>query len=131
MLRVVDFAFSADERYRRWLWLFGVVPGRARIRVADGVFRARFGPCRVRTPVANIASVELSGPYRPVRAIGLRLGSDRGLTMGTTPERGLCIRFHRPVRGLPLPGLVRHPALTVTPVDPLGLGAALNQQLAS
>jgi hypothetical protein len=125
-----DFEFSADPRYRRLLWLFGATGRTARIRVTDDTFSAWFGPCRVRTPLANIASVELTGPFQARRAIGLRMGRDRGLTMGSTPERGLCIRFHQPVRALPLPGVVKHPALTVTPADPLGLGAALNQHLA-
>ncbi len=122
---MADFDFSFDPRYRRLLWLVGASDHTSRIRVTEQTFSAWFGVCRVRTSLANVAGVELTGPYQPLRAIGIRLGADRGLTFGSTPERGLCITFHRPVRGIEPFGLIRHPSLTVTPVDPLGLGQAL------
>ena len=42
-------------------------------------------------------------------------------------ERGLCIRFDRPVPGIEPLGLLRHPAVTVTVADCDGLAEALNR----
>jgi hypothetical protein len=120
---MTDFGFAFHPRYRRLLLLFGAGERTSRVRVTDDRFSARFGVARLSTPLANVAAVEVTGPYRPLRALGVRVSAaDRGLTFGSTPERGLCIRFHRPV------GLLRHPALTVTVLDPLALGAALNRR---
>jgi hypothetical protein len=123
---MTDFDFSFDPRYRRLLGLLGVTPRTSRIRVADGWLAVRFGRWQVRTPLANITGVEPTGPYRAYRAIGARLSlADRGLTFGSTTKHGLCISFHRPVRGIEPVGVLRHPSLTVTPVDPHGLAQAL------
>jgi hypothetical protein len=123
---MTDFDFSFDPRYQRLLGLLGVTPRTSRIHIADGWLSVRFGRWQVRTPLANVADVEPGGPYQAYRAIGARLSlADRGLTFGSTTRRGLCISFHRPVRGFEPFGVLRHPSLTVTPVDPHGLGQAL------
>jgi hypothetical protein len=64
-----------------------------------------------------------TGPYSLIKTIGPAHLSfaDRGLTFATNSERGLCIRFATPVRGLDPLGLVRHPAVTVTVADCDGL----------
>lgn len=123
---MTDFDFSFDPRYQRVLWLLGVTPHTSGIQIADGWLLARFGRWQVRTPLTNITGATLTGPYRGYRVIGARLSlADRGLTFGTTTERGLCISFHRPVHGIEPTGMLRHPSLTVTVADPIGLGLAL------
>jgi hypothetical protein len=86
---------------------------------------ARFGRWRVDTPLGNVASAELTGPYRPwMKVIGPHLSlADRGLTFGTNTDAGVCLRFHRPVAGLDPLGVIRHPGLTLTIEDPAGLAA--------
>jgi hypothetical protein len=96
------------------------------VRVEAGRLAVRFGPWRCETDLANVAGTEVTGPYRPVRAIGARLSlKDRGLTFGTNAERGVCVRFREPVRGLEPTGRLRHPGLTVTVEDVDGLARAL------
>ncbi|MEV4604875.1 hypothetical protein AB0K15_46930 [Amycolatopsis sp. NPDC049253] len=61
----------------------------------------------------------MSGPFSAVRVLGVRLSAvDRGLTLGTSTERGICIRFNVPVPGIDPFGLIRHPGLTVTVAEP-------------
>jgi hypothetical protein len=87
--------------------------------VEGGVLDVRFGLLRLRTPVANVADVTVTGPYHPLKVLGVRLSaSDLGLTFGTTAHQGACITFVRPVSGvLPIPFLA-HPGLTVTVDEP-------------
>jgi hypothetical protein len=87
---------------------------------------ARFGPVRMQTTLGNIASAELTGPYRWYKAIGIRQSwVDHGLTLGSTAAGGVCIRFRAPVRGLGR--RARHPGLTVTVQDRELLQAVLNR----
>lgn len=99
--------------------LVGVRPTTAHLRIEDRHLDVRFGPWRVRVPLSEIASAEVTGPYAWPKVIGpphLSL-ADRGLTFATTNREGVCIRFRRPVRGIEPVGLLRHPALTVTVRD--------------
>ncbi|WP_326836069.1 hypothetical protein VSH64_14290 [Amycolatopsis rhabdoformis] len=93
---------------------------------ADGL-RVRLGPFVVSTPLGNLAGAEVSGPYRAFRVFGARLSlADRGLTLGTSTRRGVCIRFHEPVPGIEPFGLVRHPGLTVTVAEPELVAETIN-----
>jgi hypothetical protein len=121
------FPFDFDARYRRVLWLLGVTPSRAWVKVGDGGFEARFGPWRLETTTDNLACARLTGPYRPFRGIGPHISwADRGLSFGSTTTRGVCVLFHDPVPGRATLGLVQHPGLTVTVDDPDGLVAAID-----
>lgn len=103
----------------RLLRLFGVTATNTGVRVDDETLLARFGPWSVRTPVRNLAHVEVTGPYAAWKVIGPRLSlADRGLTFGTSTRAGVCIAFHDPVPGLEPTGLLRHPSLTVTVAEP-------------
>jgi hypothetical protein len=88
---------------------------------------ARFGPWRLRTSMANIAAVDITGPYAFLKTAGpARLGiTDRGLTFASNGDRGVLISFHRPVPGIEPTGSLRHPELTVTVADVEGLAAVL------
>lgn len=120
------FGFEFESRYRRILWLLSITPRRSWVEVGDERFEASFGPWRLRTTVDNISCVEITGPYRAVRAIGPHISmADRGLSFGSTTRGGVCVRFTEPVPGRATLGLVRHPGLTVTVADPDGLVAAI------
>ncbi|MDT7799663.1 MAG: hypothetical protein QOI78_3096 [Actinomycetota bacterium] len=81
--------------------------------------RVRLGPWLVSTPLANLADVEVSGPFHPLRALGIRLSpADRGLTFGTNSASGVCLRFREPVPGIEPAGVLRHPSLTATVAQP-------------
>ena len=123
------FPFRFDPRYLRLSQLVGVTPERAWVDVREGEFEARFGPWRVRTPLDNIAGVEVTGPYVFLKTAGpARLGiSDRSLTFASNGDRGVCITFHAPVTGIDRFGWIHHPELTVTPLDVDGLMDALSR----
>ena len=124
------FGFAFDPGYRVNV-VFGVTEHRAFVEIdgepPDGTLRVRFGPWLIETPLANVTSSHVTGPYSVVKTIGpARLSAvDRGLTFATNRDRGLCIHFRDPVRGLDPFGKVRHPGLTVTVEDVDTLRAAL------
>jgi hypothetical protein len=122
-----SFGFDFEPRMAPFSFALGVTPLTARVEVADGELRARFGPWSVRTPLDNVEAAEVTGPYSFPKVVGpphLSL-ADRGLTFGTSTRRGVCIRFKEPVTGALPFGVLRHPALTVTVDDPEGLAEAL------
>jgi hypothetical protein len=83
----------------------------------------------VKTPLANVKDVAVTGPYRFFKTAGpARLAvTDRGLTFATNGTRGVRIRFHAPVHGLDPFGLLNHPELTVTVADLERLAALLSR----
>jgi hypothetical protein len=116
------FPFAFEPRYRRILWLMSVTPARSGVEIVDGTLRVRFGPWRVQTDVGNIRCAEETGPYQALRAIGPHISmADQGLSFGSTARGGVCLLFHDPVPGRETLGLIKHPGLTVTVVDPVGL----------
>jgi hypothetical protein len=123
------FPFRFDPTYRRFARLFGVTPERAWVDLREEELDARYGPWRLRTPMSNIARVEVTGPYAFLKTAGpARLGiTDRGLTFASNGDRGLCITFHSPVPGIDPFGGIRHPELTVTVLDVDGLVEALDR----
>jgi hypothetical protein len=121
------FRFRFTHGYRLAGLPFGVTPGRTGATVADGRLVVRFGPWRVDTPLANIAGVEVTGPYAFLKTAGpahLAI-TDRGLTFATNGQRGACLRFHTPISGLDPLGLIKHPTLTLTVADIDGFIRAL------
>lgn len=119
------FPFQLDRRFTFVWWPLGVRSDRDGVTVDEDTFEAAYGRFTVRTPLDNIASVTQSGPYNPLKAIGLRLSlADSGLTMGTSADGGVCVTFHEPVQRVI--GLRDHRGLTVTVADPQGLVDALH-----
>ena len=116
MSDVERFAFCFARTYRLPARAFGISPTTAFVDVGDGELDAHFGPWRVSTPLANITAVTVTGPYAFFKTAGsARLAiTDRGLTFATNGDRGVCISFGTPVRGLDPLGILRHPELTVT-----------------
>lgn len=126
-MSIQTFAFAFDPKYRLPLLGLGILPGNSVVTIDDDVFDARFGPFRLRTPVANLKDVQITRDYRWYRAIGPRFsGADHGVTFGTNTRGGVCVCFHDPV-----PALLwaRHPGLTVTVADLEGLADAVRQRL--
>ena len=121
------FPFRFDPAYRRLARVFGVTPERSWVELRDGQLEARYGPWLVRTPIANVAGVAVTGPYRFLKTAGpARLAvTDRGLTFASNGDLGACISFHTPVTGIDRRGRIRHPELTVTVDDVDGLVSAL------
>lgn len=120
------FGFRFDPRFAPLLAWFGIRPERAEVRIGRETLQIRFGPWRVRTPLANVQEARLTGPLRWWKAVGVRLSlADRGLTFGSGTAGGVCIRLREPVRG-PAPfALLRHPGITVTLDRPRALARAL------
>lgn len=114
--RPSTFAFAFDVRMALAALPFGVTP-----------FTTGLGPWSLRTPPDNVEGAEVTGPYAWFKVAGPAHISfkDGGLTFATTANRGVCIRFKRPVAGLVPKGIVKHPALTVTVDRPDDLVAAL------
>ena len=133
MDKVERFQFRFAPAYRRAARIFGVTPTTTWLVVDSEALRARFGPWRVQTPLANIAAVALTGPYAFVKTAGpARLAvTDRGLTFATNGDRGVLITFRRPVPGIEPTGLLRHPELTVTVSEVDGLASLLRARIAS
>lgn len=115
------FQIRVGRRSRPVLSLFGVRPGNAYVDL-DGDIDARFGFFRVRTPVSNLASWRIEGPWLWITAIGVRTSlRHRDVTFGGNHRGGVRVDFNQPVRF----GLLRIPALYVTVEDLEGFAAAL------
>ena len=126
-IREREFRFRFDPRYAVAARLFGVTDRRSLVRVTEEEFSARFGPWSVQTPLLNVRSVSVTGPYRFLKTAGpahLSL-ADRGLTFATNGDRGVCLEFVEPIAGIDPFGAIHHPNLTVTVADAPGLADLL------
>jgi hypothetical protein len=129
------FAFRLEPRYRVLGLPFGVTAATTGVELdtgPDGELRVRFGPWRLRTPLENLAGVEVSGGYALLKTAGpphLSF-SDRGITFATNGDRGACVSFHEPVSGIEPTGRLRHPGATLTVADVDGFVAAVREVLA-
>jgi hypothetical protein len=105
--------------------LFGVRAHDAWIDLGDGPdgqLEVQFGWSHFRTPMANLASWRIEGPWKWITAIGVRRSFRHGdVTFGGSPHGGVRIDFLRPVRW----GILRVPAIYVPADDLEGLAAAL------
>jgi hypothetical protein len=103
------------------LMFFGVRPSNAWVELNDEL-DARFGRFRIRTPIDNIASWRIEGPWLWITAIGVRRSIRHAdVTFGGSPHGGVRLNFREPV-GL---GSLRVPALYVTVDDLDGMAAEL------
>jgi hypothetical protein len=115
------FPIRIGRRSRPLLRLFGVHDGNAYVDL-DGDLDARFGFYRVSTPVSNIASWRIEGPWLWLTAMGVRTSlRHRDVTFGGSHRGGVRIDFKERV---PF-GFLRIPALYVTVEDLEGLAATL------
>jgi hypothetical protein len=103
------------------LRLFGVKGGNAYVDLGDEL-DARFGWARLRTPMGNIDSWRIEGPWLWITAIGVRMSlRHHDLTFAGTPRGGVRVDFREPVRRFG----IRVPALYVTVEDLEGFAAEL------
>jgi hypothetical protein len=111
---------------RSWpvLMFFGVRPDNAWVDL-DGDLDVRFGWYRFRTPVANLASWRIEGPFLWITAIGVRMSIRHGdVTFGGSPHGGVRIDFRERVRWGPF----RVPAIYVPADDLEGFAAELGRR---
>jgi hypothetical protein len=117
------FPIFIGRRSRPLLRLFGVRNGNAYVDLGD-MLDARFGWARLQTPVTNIKSWRVEGPWLWITAIGVRMSiRHRDLTFAGTPRGGVRIDFYDRVRTM---RVFRVPALYVTVEDLEGFAAALS-----
>ena len=126
------FEFRFEPRYQRWARWFGVTPASAFATVGPHHLEAHFGPWAVRTPLSNIAAIDITGPYYFWKTGGPAHLSfrDGGLTFATNGTAGVCISFAVPVPGLEPLGRIRHRTLTVTVGDCAAFAARLRSGIA-
>jgi hypothetical protein len=118
------FPIRIGPRSRPLLGLFGVRDGNAFVSL-DGDLDAWFGWFRLTTPVSNIASWRIEGPWLWITAIGVRTSLRyRDVTFGGNPDGGVRIDFRERVRF----GPIGMRALYVTVADLEGLAAALRER---
>jgi hypothetical protein len=118
------FPILVGRRSQLVLLLFGVRPGNAHVDLGDGLLDARFGFFRFTTPIANLASWRLEGPWLWITAIGVRMSiRHRDLTFAGTNRGGVRVDFRQPVRAWGI-GV---PALYLTVADLEGFAAALTE----
>lgn len=117
------FPIRLSPRARPLLRIFGVSdPADAYLEVGSAGIDARFGFGRAVTPLANIVSWRIEGPWRAITAIGIRRSvRHRDLTFGGSAHGGIRLDFHEPISVGPL----RPPALYVSVDDLAGCAAAL------
>jgi hypothetical protein len=117
------FAYRLGSRSWPVLRLFGVGgPADAWVDLDDETLTAKFGWATATTPVANIASWRIEGPWRWITAIGIRRSLRHAdLTFGGSPHGGVRLDFREPITVVRLPT----PALYLTVDDLDRLAAAL------
>ena len=105
------------------LRIFGVQPGeKAMVTLTAEALHARFGWSQARVPLADITSWDISGPWHPLTALGVRRSIRGGdLTFGGSAHGGVQVHF----RVRPEILIFRPPSLYLTVDDLEGLGAAL------
>ena len=102
--------------------LFGATPETARAEIDNEVLRARFGRFHLVTPLDNIASWRIEGPFVWIKAIGVRMSvRHRDISFAGSPHGGVRVDFRVPIRY----GRVSVPALYVGADNLVGFAAAL------
>jgi len=118
------FPIRIGRRSRPYLRLWTVRPETAFAELDDDL-GVQFGRFAIRTPVANLASWRIEGPFLWITAIGIRRGFRQGdVSFAGSPHGGVRIDFHEPVRWGPL----KVPAIYVGADDLDGLAAELTRR---
>jgi len=119
---VQRFPIELGPRSRPLLRLFfGVRPDSAYVDVGEEL-DARFGVGHLRTPLSNVVSWRVEGPWLWITAIGIRRSLRHGdFTFGGTHRGGVRLDFRERVRAMGF----HVPAVYVTVEDPAAFTAAL------
>ena len=116
------FPILIGRKSRPLLRLFGVRNGNAYVDLGV-TLDARFGWARLQTPVENIKSWRIEGPWLWITAIGVRMSiRHRDLTFAGTRRGGVRLDFRERVQTM---RFFKVPALYVTVEDLEGFAAAL------
>jgi hypothetical protein len=120
------FAYRLAPRSAPVLWLFGVHGAEdAWVDLDDDTLSAHFGWSHATSPIANIASWRIEGPWKWITAIGVRRSFRHAdLTFGGSPAGGVRLDFREPIKV----GLLKVPALYLTVQDVEGLADALAER---
>ena len=125
---VERFDIRLGQRSLPLLRLWGVKPGLAYAEIGEppaGELQARFGRVRFATPLANVASWRIEGPFIWVKAIGLRRSLRHGdVSFAGSAHGGVRMDFHEPVRW----SIFRVPALYFGADDLDALSTALAER---
>ncbi len=102
--------------------VFGATPDTAWAEIGDGIMRARFGRVSFETPLENISTWRIEGPFRWITAIGVRTSiRHRDVSFAGSAHGGVRMDFRVPVRF----GPINVPAFYVGADDLEGFAAAL------
>jgi len=117
----IRFPIRIGRRSRPYLRLWTVRPDTAFAELDDDV-DVHFGRFTIRTPVANLASWRIEGPFLWITAIGIRRSIRHGdVSFAGSPHGGVRIDFREPVSW----GRMKVPAIYVGADDLDGLAAEL------
>jgi hypothetical protein len=118
---VQRFPIELGRRSRLLLRLLGVRQERAYVDLGEDL-DARFGFGHLRTPLSNVVSWRIEGPWSWITAIGIRRSVRHGdFTFAGTHRGGVRVDFRERVRAMGF----HVPALYVTVEDPATFTAAL------
>ena len=94
------FAYRLGPRSMAVLRLFGVHGAEdAWVDLGDDTLTARFGRFSATTPIANIASWRIEGPWNWITAIGVRRSFRHAdITFGGSPAGGVRLDFREPIK---------------------------------
>jgi hypothetical protein len=122
------FPIRIGPRSRRFVRLWTARPETSYVDLDDGpdaMLDVHFGRFRFRTPVENIASWRIEGPFRWITAIGVRRSVRHGdVSFAGSGHGGVRIDFRRRVPAW----FLRVPAIYVAVDDLEGLAAALTRR---
>jgi hypothetical protein len=121
----ISFPIRVGRRSRGVLRLFGVRQDHPPVvRIGDDL-DVEFGRFRFRTPVTNIVSWRIEGPWQWITAIGVRRSVRHGdVSFAGSPHGGVRVDFRDRVRW----GIFRVPAVYLGAEDLAGLAAELERR---
>jgi hypothetical protein len=124
----VRFPIRIGARSRLFLRLWTARPETSFVDLEDGpdgLIDLHFGRFRFRTPISNLASWRIEGPFLWITAIGVRRSVRHGdVSFAGSPHGGVRIDFNQPVRA----GIFRVPAIYIGADDLDGLAAELTRR---
>ena len=122
------FPIRIGRRSRSVVRLWSATPATSYAELDDGpgaALTVRFGRFRFQTPIDNLASWRIEGPFLWITAIGVRMSiRHRDVSFAGSPHGGVRIDFKERVRWGPL----RVPAIYVGADDLVGFAAELERR---
>jgi hypothetical protein len=121
----MSFPIRVGRRSWGVLRLFGVRRDREPGVTLGDDLDVEFGRFRFRTPISNIVSWRIEGPWRWITAIGVRRSVRHGdVSFAGSPRGGVRVDFRDRVRW----GIFRVPAIYLGAEDLAGLAAELERR---